>query len=802
MMIVILTLAAALAAANASAKTQTFLGTTEEQFGQGKADGIVWTSLGALRLGRAMESLLAQTDGVEYVARMAEGPDGAVYAVTGGAGRIYRIKDGKAAVFATLEDKFLFSVAVDKNGDLYVGSGGTKGRVWHVAPQAKGEPKAAVFFEGPKDEIRYVWDLAWMKDGALAAATGDKGQLLRITRDKKSEVLVKAESHHFLCVLAAPDGTLYAGTDEGALVYRWADKKTFILYDADEAEITALALDPSGNLYAAASGGAGGRGGGVEIPPEPPKPPTPAPGGPSPAAQPKDLPKEPAKEAPKDAAKDTPGGASPGPVKDAPREKIEVGPDAAGAKEGAGKPESPTASAALAMAQKLSESRGGGPPAPRGPGKGGASVYRITPEGIVTRIFEPRDAMILALAVCDNKVLVGTGKNGRVYEVAIQPSEEEACVVTVDPKQVMSLLAARDGRIVVGSAGPGRLYTLSKGFAKEGTFTSMVYDAVGSARWGAVEWRGRTPDGTEIQLAARTGNVRDPDKGPWSDWSKAASKSPGRLDAPPARFIQFRVTMRSRGDGATPVLDQFEAAYARTNEAPKVLAISEVPSPAQAARAQAMERMRQELKARAKPGAAPSAAPPAPPPPEGAQTMRFFTWQAADPNNDALRYNLYFRGEGEPRWILIDKDLARAEYAWDTTTVADGWYELKVVASDRLDNPPETALEGSRVSDPILVDNTAPIIDKVDLQVKAGGEVEVRLAARDATSNLAEAAWSVDSAMDWVALAPTDGIFDAKQKEFRFTVRRLDPGAHRLAVRVSDAAQNVAHAAQVLTIAK
>ena len=784
--------ALALLAPPASAKTQTFLGTNEEQFGQGHAEGIVWTSLGTLRLGRATDSLLAQTEGVDYVARLAEGPDGSVYAVTGGAGRLYRIKDGRAAVFATLADKFLFSIAVDKNGDLYVGSGGTKGRVWRVAPQPKGEPKAEVFFEG--EDVKYVWDLAWMKDGALAAATGDKGKLLRLTRDKKAEVLIKAEADHFLCVLAGPDGALYAGTDREALVYRWADKKSFILYDADETEITALAIDPAGNRYVAASSGGAGRAGGAEMPSGPAMPPSSGlmlPGG-GPLsemkAEPKEKPKDAPAEAPKDAEKDKPA----------------AGSEPANAANGHAKPtETPAASPAMAMAQRLGESiRGPGPSPTRAPGKGGAAVYRITPGGIVNRLFEPRDAMIHGLAIADGKLLVGTGKNGRVYEVSLQPGEEEACVATVDPKQVMALLAARDGRVLLGSAGPGRVYALSKGHAKEGTFTTPVYDAGGSSRWGAVEWRSRTPDGTEIQMAARSGNTRDPENGMWSEWSRPASKSPGKFDVPAARYIQFRVTMRSRGDGASPVLDQFESPYLRTNEPPKVLAIGEAPSPAQQARAQAADRFRQDMKVRSKGGGPPAGSPPQPPPTEGSQPVLMIQWQAQDPNGDALRFDLYFRGQGESNWILLEKDLVRPEYAWDTGTVADGWYELKVVASDRLDNPAESAREGSKTSDPILVDNTAPVIEKLQVQVRAGGEAEVRFAARDAMSRLTEAAWSVDSSTDWNVLAPTDGLFDAREKEFRFTMRKLGPGPHRLAVRVADAEQNVGHAAQAFIIEK
>jgi WD40 repeat protein len=731
--VAVLTVVALAAATAALAKTQVFLETSEAEFAQGHADGIVWTSQGTLRLGRAVESLLPATEGVDYVARLAEGPDGSIYAVTGGSGRIYRIKDGKASVFATLTDKFLFSCAVDKGGDLYVGSGGAKGRIWRVQPQARGEPKAEVFFEA--DDVKYVWDLAWMKDGALAAATGDKGKLFRIAPDKKSTVLLKSEADHILCLAVAPDGTLYAGTDGPAIVYRWDGKRAFVVYDADEAEVTALALDAAGNLFAAASSGTGGRAGGTEMPSA--------------------------------ASVRIPISSSP-PL---PRGEL---------KEGAAR------------------SSGGAATT-------GASVYRVAPDGIVTRIFEGHEAMILSLAVAQERLLIGTGKNARVYETGCGADDEEACVASIDPKQVMALLATRDGRVIVGAAGRGRVYALSKGHAREGAYTSQAYDAGGSARWGALDWRGRTPDGTEIRIATRTGNVRDPEKGMWSEWSKDATKPGAKIESPPARFIQFRVTMRGRGDATTPVLEQYEGAYQRVNEAPRVLSVGEKAPQDSAARAQALDRFRQALKPPARtsgPGSPQPPSAPPPPPPEGPQPVRIIQWQAVDPNGDSLRYDVYMRGQGEPTWILLDKNLTQPQYAWDTATVADGWYEIKVVASDRADNPEGTALEGFKISDPILVDNTAPVVENLRVQVKAGGDAEVTFAARDATSRLTSAAYTLDSADQWRPLTATDDLFDGRQKEFRFTVKNLSPGPHRLAVRAVDEAQNIGHAASGVQIGK
>jgi len=500
---------AAVGAPPSKAATKTFLETNESDFAEGKADGVVWTSLGTLRLGRALDSLLDETQGVDYVAKIAEAPDGALFAVTGGAGRVYRIDGDKVALYATLPDKFLFSCAAGPDGVVYVGSGGTKGRLWRLTPQKEGGPKQEVLFEDKT--VKYLWDLVCLPDGALAAATGDEGKLLRINRDGKSEVLLDSEEKHLLCLALAPDGALYAGSDGAGLVYRWADKKVFILYDAEEPEITGLALDADGNLYAGASSGTGGRGGGAEIPAE--------------TTTIRILPVP--ERVPEDAFSTDERNVPPGkklpkaaPEQDPPGEPESKSADVSGEAPS----ETPPAPQPIqSLAEKLQEAmlaaRRTAAKAPvGGSGRAGNHVYRITPRGIVTPVFEGPDQMILALAVADGRLLVATGRKAHIYEVALAGEPEDACVAGMDPKQAMALAVTRGGRVVVGTASPGRLYGLSKGFAREGTFTSQVHDAGGSATWGALDWIARTPARAQVRLAMRTGNVGDPEKGLWSDW--------------------------------------------------------------------------------------------------------------------------------------------------------------------------------------------------------------------------------------------------------------------------------------------
>src|SRR5262249_43557678 len=131
--------------------------------------------------------------------------------------------------------------------------------------------------------------------------------------------------------------------------------------------------------------------------------------------------------------------------------------------------------------------------------------------------------------------------------------------------------------------------------------------------------------------------------------------------APPARFFQYRVTMTSDDPAATPTLAGVTVRYQGTNQAPEVTRV-EVPD---------LDAANQEEPKRLK-----------------------LRWSATDVNEDELTYNLYVRKDGWKSWVLLDDDLTKTEYEWDTTTTPSGTYEVKVVASDRRDNSDEETLTG------------------------------------------------------------------------------------------------------------
>jgi hypothetical protein len=132
------------------------------------------------------------------------------------------------------------------------------------------------------------------------------------------------------------------------------------------------------------------------------------------------------------------------------------------------------------------------------------------------------------------------------------------------------------------------------------------------------------------------------------------------------------------------------------------------------------------------------------------------------------------------------------QFEWDTRLVADGRYEVKVVASDAKANPAGKGRSASRVSDPIVVDNTAPVIGDAKPQPKGGNAATVELKVVDRTSTVAALDYSVDSQRDWQAVLPTDSIFDGPEEAVSFTVTGLSAGPHQIAVRATDAKGNQA----------
>src|SRR5262249_11361646 len=314
-------------------------------------------------------------------------------------------------------------------------------------------------------------------------------------------------------------------------------------------------------------------------------------------------------------------------------------------------------------------------PAPSCPSGGENSLYRIAADGTVREVFREK-ALVLSQLRQNGRLFVGTGMDGQLFEVN-EATRERSEIARLDNGQILCMCRRADGSIVLGTGDPGRLYVLEDKYTARGTVVSEVLDAKIISKWGALRWKADAPAGTAATVAVRSGNVAEPDE-TWSDWSaELTDAQQAGIPAPTARFLQYRVTLTSDSPAATPVFHGLTLRYMTTHPAPEVGKI-ETPD-LDAGNLEEPKRLR-------------------------------FKWSATDPNEDELTYSLFVRKEGWKSWVLLEDNLSKTEYEWDTTTVPSGVYELKVVASDRKDNPDEDALTGERVTSPFVVSHQPPAV--------------------------------------------------------------------------------------------
>jgi hypothetical protein len=387
-------------------------------------------------------------------------------------------------------------------------------------------------------------------------------------------------------------------------------------------------------------------------------------------------------------------------------------------------------------------------------------VYAIAPDGSVREIFHDRE-MILALAAANaDRLLLATGGQGQIIEYDLR--QGLFCkLVQLEAPQIPALWRRKDGSVVFASGDPARLYVVQPDYYPQGHVISEVLDARQLSRLVRLHWLATTPPGTQVRVALRSGNTSTPDD-TWSPWSAEITESESAaLAVPAARFVQYRVTLSTEKPQQTPILHSLSLGYQHVNLPPEITTI-EVPDDTES----------QPESAKA----------------EAARKLRF-KWSASDPNEDQLVYDVYFRKEGWSHWVELARDLEKPELEWDSTTVPSGVYRLKVVASDRRENAPTEARQAERISPPFVVDNVPPQVE-VRLERWEGEAAWITVQASDNLTRLTQAAWSLDGGK-WQPLFPTDGVFDKRNKTFRFRVGPLMTGTHVVLVRVRDAAGNI-----------
>lgn len=432
-----------------------------------------------------------------------------------------------------------------------------------------------------------------------------------------------------------------------------------------------------------------------------------------------------------------------------------------------------------------------GPQPVKSPVTGGRSVlYRITPEGDGVAWWTSPQPLVFALAFASGALHAGTGNRAGIHR--IERANGASLLLAPAQGQITALVPGAAGVLYAVSSNPVAVWKLGPGAADGGELLSSVQDARRFSRFGRVRSVGSGSSG----FSTRSGNSDTPDT-TWSRWQAVAGD--GAIASPPGRFLQWKVRMGS-GDAR---VDEVMASYRETNQAPRIEDLTVSPQ-GQSFREGEMsprtETITQTLTGGQKVeySATLGGVRPLREMPLWARGLRTLSWRGVDPNGDALRYRVAVRAEPDGDWIEIGKDLEVSLLTWNTNTLGDGRYRVRVTASDVEGNAVGEALTAEAVSEPFSIDNTPPQVTALDAKPEAGGVV-VSGAAADGEGWLQRLDLSTDDGA-WHSLAPDGGLSDAPRLTFRTTLTELAPGPHLVSVRAVDAAGNAATRAVRVTV--
>jgi WD40 repeat protein len=403
-------------------------------------------------------------------------------------------------------------------------------------------------------------------------------------------------------------------------------------------------------------------------------------------------------------------------------------------------------------------------PVARGtPPKQASHIYKINPQGFVTDIFAEM-ALFFAAAQQGGEILVGTGNSAKLF--SIDPQSQQTVIAYQDEQaSQITALAVSGQRLYLGTSNPPKLIALDKSFAGSGTYTSELIDAGQPAKWGKLQLDADIPEGSSVLLSVRSGNVEDPNDPTFSQWTEAAAITEAiDLLCPAARFCQYKLILKTESslpkNNNTPVIRRVAAAHVIPNLPPRVVSVSVTAD-------------------KKKPG--------------------IFTliYLADDDNNDKLVYAIELKKLGREKWIELEDKLTVTKAQWDTKTVEDGRYEIRITASDRPSNTTANVqqagfgnpLTASRISDPFVVDNTGPAIEKISLAVE-NQTAMITLNLKDAFSAIGDVSYTIDSNEDFQSVLPNDMVYDTTAEEFVITIDDMQKGLHIIALKISDSVQN------------
>ena len=695
-------IAAALAVTTRASGSAFWTIATAAELLRGQSDGMSISMTGVLGAGPQLTSRLTSTPSQIWC--LATGADGTIYAGTGGEGKVLRLRPGQPEdTLFDAEETNVFALAV--SGARVYAATGPDGKVYAIENGA-----SRMFFD---PEEKYIWALAVDGNGRLWVGAGNPAVIYRVDPSGTSQVLYRPPAAHVVTLVRDGNGRMLAGTESPGRLYRFdAADHPYVMLDSGLTELSAIATTAANNgvVFAAAVARDDAVGGGAET-------------------------------------------------------------------------------AAISFA--------GPPPAPSSPstpstssssGTRHSSIFRIEPSGMWEDIWESNDVAYDLLATADGGVIVASGPEGRLYKIG--RNREVTLLTGVDAKQITHFAGTGEAPIFA-TANPGRVIVTSARPQSPASYTSPVRDTHSVSAWGVVRWEATGP----VEIFTRAGNTEKPDDS-WSAWAGPYSKKDGEpIKNAAARFLQWKAVITAPAQASTPAsqLTSVTAAYLPRNTRPLVTSIT-VPPPGVvfqrpfSSEDGAIAGLDDAVAdARRAPGD-PGRLTPTPGRQMFQKGLQTITWKAEDADSDHLAYSLQYRREGDTTWHDMRRGLNDPIFVWDTTSVGDGRYVIRVLASDDPSNAADRALVGERDSEPVEVDNTPPAITTDVARSATGARLNIHV--HDARSPIQRVEYSIGGGA-WQTIDPVDGVADSPDEQYQITLAN-ESDAGRIVVRAFDAMQNVA----------
>ncbi len=423
-------------------------------------------------------------------------------------------------------------------------------------------------------------------------------------------------------------------------------------------------------------------------------------------------------------------------------------------------------------------------PKPPSDGAQPGALYRIKADGTAEALWTSEQDLVYSVLWDEQsrKIVFGTGNRGRLY--AIDQEDDVSLLLQKDSEQIYLLQPADKGMHILAN-NPSQWSLMHPDQRFEGDYTSRVMDAGGAASWGRMAWETGLPEGTLLQFQTRSGNSKEPNQ-TWSNWSPPYQKTGGeQILNPKGRYLQFKVLFKTNSGKVSPLLKEVVLFYQQINVPPKITEVVLLPPNAVFQKPPDQDEkilgLKDDEMETARTGANNSQRISRRLERHGYQTVM---WKASDPNEDSLLYSIFIKKDNEDQWRRLQKDWNLEVFVFNTLTLPDGKYRIKVRASDIPSNPPGEALSAEKISRLLTIDNSRPEIQEFQAR-RQGSLLKVAFVARDKYSVIKEVKYLVRPG-GWQVVFPKDGICDSLEETFEFSVTLPAEFDNMITVKVTD----------------